>query len=582
MISGNRRRGDIEHQEKTFTDYAAAVKRRLTVALVSFVVVLVGGVYLLANAVPAKYRSTGVISIERQDVSRDLVQTAVMTYADEQIELVWQKVMSPVTLPAIVEKYGLYPDIVASDPSLRNASLKLRNNTLLERQSIEFKNPQTGRTNYATIAFSLSFDHADAATAQQIATELVNLYLTENVESRSNQAQITVDFLKLDSASARAEVDRAGIELARFKDRHAGNLPELLNFNLQSIERTEQQLDNLDREIRDSRNRQFMVETELARTNPFSNAVDADGNPILGTAERLAELQTERLRLLSIYTPAHSDVIRIEREIKILTGGAPASAGPDPVALRAQLDTMLMELQQARRTFTDDHPDVVRLNRSANVLEQQLEQALSAGPQQSSLAALASRDPVVQQLRQQVQTEQSYLQSLLRRRSELEGKLGELRRRVAAMPQIEREYEVLTQQSEFAVARYNEAVGRIDTAQRAQTLEVERGSEIFTLIEAPFLPEESYATNRLVLVMLAIMVALGIGIGLAILIDNLDDSVKDSKELEYLTGAPPLAVIPVLETQSDERRRFAAIVAKSAFFFGGLATAVGIAVSTAG
>ncbi|MEE8543443.1 MAG: hypothetical protein V3S94_06250, partial [Gammaproteobacteria bacterium] len=60
------------------------------------------------------------------------------------------------------------------------------------------------------------------------------------------------------------------------------------------------------------------------------------------------------------------------------------------------------------------------------------------------------------------------------------------------------------------------------------------------------------------------------------------DSVKDSKELAQLTGAPPLAVIPVLETESDERRRIAAIVAKSAFFFGGLATAVGIAVSTAG
>jgi len=41
-------------------------------------------------------------------------------------------------------------------------------------------------------------------------------------------------------------------------------------------------------------------------------------------------------------------------------------------------------------------------------------------------------------------------------------------------------------------------------------------------------------------------------------------------------------VIPVLETQFDQRRRYAATVAKSAFFFGGLATAVGIAVSMAG
>lgn len=569
----------MKHEEKAIADYAASVKRRFTVALVSFVVVLVGCVYLLADALPVKFRSTGIISIEQLGVSPDLVQTAVTTYADEQIELVWQRVMSPDTLAAVIEKYELYPGIVANDPSLRIAGQVLRDNTLLERQSIEFMNPESGRRNYATIAFSLSFDHSDAVTAQNIATELANLYLTKNVESRSNQAQLTIDFLKLEIENTRAEVDRVGDELARFKERHAGNLPELLNFHLQSIERTELQLDNLDREIRDSRNRQFTVETELARTNPFGNATDADGNPILGTADRLAQLQTERLRLLSIYTPAHADVIRIVREIEMLAGSASASAGANPVVLREQLDVVLMELQEARRSFTEDHPDVIRLSRSASVLEQQLEQAASARSQQSSLAALAARDPVVQQLRQQVQTERSYLQSLLSRRTELEGKIAELRGRVAAMPQIEREYEVLSQQNEFAITRYNEAVERIDTAERTQTLEVERGSELYTLIETPFLPVAPYTPDRPVIVLLALVVAFGSGIGMAILIDFLDPSVKGSKELAELTGAPPLAVIPFLETQSDQRRRMAAIVAKSAFVVGGLTTAVGIAVS---
>jgi uncharacterized protein involved in exopolysaccharide biosynthesis len=577
----------MKHQEKSFADYVAAILRRSTVALFSFVVVFVVGVYL-AYSLPAIYRSTAIISIEQQDVSPDLVEMAVTTYADEQIQRVWQRVMSSDSLNVIIDKYALYPDLVVSDPSLRGAREALRANTLLEPQSVEFMSTNSRNASSAIIAFWLSFDHEDAVTAEQVATEFANLYLKENVDSRANQAQLTVDFLKLEIDNARAQADRAAEELAQFKERHAGNLPELLNFHLQSIERTEQQLDNLDREIRDSRNRKFTIETELARTNPFGNAVGADGTPILGTADRLAELQSERLRLLSIYTPEHADVIRIEREIDILTGGA--AANESPAELRAQLDELLGELQQARLTFTEDHPDVVRLKRRVDVLEQQLEQALAAGSQQSSLASLAARDPVVQQLQQQAQTEESYLRSLMIRRNELESKLEELRGRVAAMPkleelrgrvaampQVEREYETLAQQNEFAIQRYNDAVERIDAAQRSQTLEMGGGSERFTLVEAPFLPEAPYSPNRPVIIMLVIMVAVGTGIGLAVLIDSLDVTVKDSIDLTKIAGAPPLAVIPVIETQADRRRRLAATAAKGTFFLGGLAVAAGIA-----
>jgi uncharacterized protein involved in exopolysaccharide biosynthesis len=564
----------MKHQEKSFADYVAAILRRSTVALFSFVVVFVVGVYL-AYSLPAIYRSTAIISIEQQDVSPDLVEMAVTTYADEQIQRVWQRVMSSDSLNVIIDKYALYPDLVVSDPSLRGAREALRANTLLEPQSVEFMSTNSRNASSAIIAFWLSFDHEDAVTAEQVATEFANLYLKENVDSRANQAQLTVDFLKLEIDNARAQADRAAEELAQFKERHAGNLPELLNFHLQSIERTEQQLDNLDREIRDSRNRKFTIETELARTNPFGNAVGADGTPILGTADRLAELQSERLRLLSIYTPEHADVVRIEREIDILTGGAPAHE--PPAELRAQLDELLGELQQARLTFTEDHPDVVRLKRRVDVLEQQLEQALAAGSQQSSLASLAARDPVVQQLQQQAQTEESYLRSLMIRRNELETKLEELRGRVAAMPQVEREYETLAQQNEFAIQRYNDAVERIDAAQRSQTLEMGGGSERFTLVEAPFLPEAPYSPNRPVIIMLVIMVAVGTGIGLAVLIDSLDVTVKDSIDLTKIAGAPPLAVIPVIETQADRRRRLAATAAKGTFFLGGLAVAAGIA-----
>ena len=552
--------------------------RRLTVALMSFMVVLVIGVYV-AYALPAKYRSTGLISVETQDfdVAPDLVDTSRADYAETQLKLVWQRVMWTASLATIIEKYNLYPELVADDPTFRIAAQVLRENTFLEPRSVEIGSADARRARTATIAFSLSFDYSDPLVAQQVATELADLYLKENVEARTNQAQQAVEFLQLDIENASAEADQAADELASFKDQHAGNLPELLNFQLQSIERTEQQLDMLDREIRDSRNRQFLVETELAKTNPFGNTVDSEGNPIVGTADRLAQLQAERLTLLSTYTPEHAEVKRIEREIEILTGGVSAFVSPE--ALRTQLDTVLAQLQEARLTQTEDHPNVVRLSREADVLRQQLR---DAGSQAPSIAELASRDPVVQQLRQQVQTEQAFHRNLLGRRAELERKLDRLRGQVAAMPQIEREYAKLIRQNELAIARYNEAVERMNTAHRAQTLEDEVVGERFTLIETPFLPRFPYSPNRKAIVMLVGMVAVGIAVGLAVLVDTLDESVKGSVDLVQITGAPPLAVIPVLETESDRRRRHAAILAKSTAFVGGLAAAFGIATAMAG
>jgi hypothetical protein len=75
------------------------------------------------------------------------------------------------------------------------------------------------------------------------------------------------------------------------------------------------------------------------------------------------------------------------------------------------------------------------------------------------------------------------------------------------------------------------------------------------------------------------VLAVGIAVGIAILTDTLDDTLKGANDLAQLTGAPPLAVIPFLETTIDRRRRVAMTIAKSTALLGGIATAAGIAVT---
>ncbi len=83
-----------------------------------------------------------------------------------------------------IEEFSVYAEQNPSvDQAIDNKLVEMarQGNTILEgrlaafmldRQSIEFRNPQSGRTNAATIAFTLSFDYSDAATAQRVASEL--------------------------------------------------------------------------------------------------------------------------------------------------------------------------------------------------------------------------------------------------------------------------------------------------------------------------------------------------------------------------------------------------------------------------
>ena len=564
----------MEYQGKTFADYLAVLKRRLPVVLVSAVVVLVIGVYV-AYSLPPTYRSIATILIEQQNISSDFVETTVTGYADEQIQLVRQRVMTTPNLTAIIEKHGLYPDITATD-SIEAAADELSANILLETVSAEVFNPRSGREAVATIAFTLSVDYSDPMLTQQIAVEFADLYLQENVKSRTDQVQDTIDFIQIDIDRAAEEVKRTSEALADFKQRHAGNLPELLNFNLQTVERTEQQLDNLDREIRDARTREFTLQTELA-TTPGGAAVDANGEPIVGAAGRLAQLQTERLRLLSIYTPIHPNVLQVEKEIEMLTGGAPNQTA-NVADLQTQLAAAREELSTARQRYSEEHPNVTRLTRTVSTLEDQLGQALAAPrSQQQNLSTLMAQDPVVQQLTRQIQSERSYLQTLVARRAELERKLSELQTNLSRMPQVEREYETLNRENELAVQRHNDAVGKLDNAQRAQVLEAGGSGERFTLIEPPRLPREPYKPNRTALTLLALVLAIGAGVVIATVLDSLDDSVKTASELAELTGIPALAMIPYVETATDQRKRLGMAIGMSTIVVGGVVAAVVIA-----
>ncbi len=88
-------------------------------------------------------------------------------------------------------------------------------------------NPRSGGTTNATIAFTLSFDGESPEQTQKVASELTNLFLNENLKTRTQQAEDTYTFLKDEADKLEAQIAEYEKKLTVFKEKNADNLPEL-------------------------------------------------------------------------------------------------------------------------------------------------------------------------------------------------------------------------------------------------------------------------------------------------------------------------------------------------------------------
>jgi hypothetical protein len=142
-------------------------------------------------------------------------------------------------------------------------------------------------------------------------------------------------------------------------------------------------------------------------------------------------------------------------------------------------------------------------------------------------------------------------------------KMDDYEEKMARMPQIERQYAVLTRSNEAAVARFNGTRDKLSEARTAGKLEAEGAGDQFILTDPPQLPLSPERPNRTSILIITIFLALVIGIAAAIVTDSMDQTVQDTRDLFRISNAPPIAVIPYLETPRERRSRVSANIATS-------------------
>jgi uncharacterized protein involved in exopolysaccharide biosynthesis len=538
----------MEENTKTLADYVDLVKRRKYYLLVTWILISLTAVIVAYN-LPKIYRSTSTILIEAP-IPTKLFESTVSQFADEQIQSIYQRVMTTDKVMSIIDSYGLYNDTKKdltkyelTELFKKNVEVKLTTSTLI---------PKTN-SGTAEVAFDISFNDKEATKAQEIASKLTSLFIEQNDKARTLRAIKATDFLMEESDKLNRDLQEIDNKIAEYKEQNNFSLPEQIPGNLAAIDRTESELRDTDSLIRTTKERIAFLSAELARAHEELPS-GLDSNTPKNRVDELRILQAQYLKFSSIYSSAHPTVIRLKHEINALGAAVEdESVGNEVIK---QLTEAKRKLKLLEQTYTDSHPNVVQLKKQIDTLGQQLKNKPSSSQPNQLTNTMHTTNPAYFGVEAQYKSSQSELQSLVLKQDYLKAKLEKVQNILLQAPQVEIGYTDLIRERDNAIKKYTQLKEKWLDAKLVQTLEQQQQGQTLTIIEQPIIPDHPEKAIRRKVAIGGFFMGFIAGLGVAFLVEFMEPGIRGYRAISEVTGLMPLVVIPYIESSSELEERF--------------------------
>jgi len=467
-----------------------AWRRRKWLALAIFMATSAAAA-TMAVSLPNLYRASATVLVEHRQVSEAFVRPSVTAELETRLQTIREDVMSRTRLTDLIRRLNLYPDLRDRVP-IESLVARMRREIELELKGVESQ--MSGRT--STIAFTIGYGGGDPDTVARVANELARMYVEQNTNIREGQAAGTAAFLKAQLADVRRELDVYERRTNDFRLSHLGELPQQVESNLASLER---------------------INTQL-RLN----------------GENQIRLMDRRERL--------------ERQ-RVETPAAPVATPPS--ADEERLMKLRRDLDDLRRRFTDEYPDVARLREEVAALTQQI----ARRPAADKPAGEPVVDPAAQtaDALADIRTE---LQSLKDEERTLRQTIAGYEQRVDNVPKRQQEFQELSRDYETTKERYDTLLKRYEEAQLAESLEQGQHVEQFRILDAALPPRQPVAPNRIRMIALGFALALGLAVAAIVAAEKLDTAFHAIDELRAFVSVPTLASVPRIQSRAERRRRW--------------------------
>jgi polysaccharide chain length determinant protein (PEP-CTERM system associated) len=494
----------VQEREETFKpDYyiELALKHRWLI-IIPFCLAMIVGITLVF-LLPKTYEASTLILVRPQRVPEKYVSSIVSTDIESRINTISQQIMSRTNLEKVINQFNLF-----SDPGQENMFMEDKIANLRKRIQITVETSQNRRNQNAD-AFSISFTGKDPGLVMRVTNGLATFFIDENLKVREAQAVSTGDFLHDELETMRSRLVVVEKRLEDYRKTHMGALPEQLETNLRMLDRLQMQLSD-----------------KTAALHEENARIVALGGQIEANRQILAEYNTSVIE--------GGDTVSIEQ-------------------LRAQLASL-------KSSYTDNHPDVIRLK--AKIADLEKENQNGNLKKSGKMAGRTSRDPAVlmiqKNLDEQVrQLSESKLEvkNLEMEVSKINRQIKDYQQRVEQTPKHEQELLTLQRDYKNIKESYNSLLNRKLEAEIAVNMEKKQKGEQFSIIDPARLPEKPVSPDMRRLFLLVLAAGLGCGAGLVILLDFFDSSLRKPEYFEADLGIPVLATVPRIFQRKDLRRR---------------------------
>lgn len=224
---------------------------------------------------------------------------------------------------------------------------------------------------------------------------------------------------------------------------------------------------------------------------------------------------------------------RQNAELQAQTGKPAVGRDAGVIAAEAQLAT-------ARAQFSDDHPDV-----------KLAESRLAAAKSTASAFQTNSVSSVVQR---QVAANNAAIGQLRNAKTVERSRATTMAAAQARGPVVAQQVAQLQARADVLRANLARVQTNLLNARSVVKISDEQRGERLTLIDPPVTPDVPTQPNRPMLIIGGILGGLAAGIALALLVELIARPIRSVGTLTRLTGAPPLAVVPVLSKKKARRR----------------------------
>ena len=463
------------------------------------------------QSLPNRYQSTVTILVVPPRVSEKVVDQTMNTTLAERLQALQQRLMSRSNLERIVQELNLYPE-------QRKRMLMEQVVDMMEKDAgfnVTKAKGRKGEPNH----FTVSFQSENPRTAMQVADRLASLYLNANLEDREQHAISNTEFLRSQAEDHRKKLQEQEKRLEAYKRLYGGELPSQVQSNLQIMNSTTAELQQLADKVSRDRERQLILE-QLIRD----------------------EMSTV------IATPAQAS----DKDGK--TGPAGATAAE-------QLEQARVAYRAMRLKFTEDHPDVVAAEKQIAALEKKaeaeaLQQPLSGNgqPTRTLTPAEASRQSRLTQMRAELQNLERRVTANQAEEKRLHGVMAAYRTRVERAPSREVELTDLQRDHDALQATYTSLQKRLQEAEVAVNLERLQVGEQFRIVEPANIPERPSGPDRMRFALMGLLAGLGLGVTVAGLLEYRDTSLRTEADVLVALSLPVVAMIPTMVTTSDKRK----------------------------